>query len=452
MTGVVPHRSALTGELSTATTGERQVVMTDISTLNPRPANARTHSKRQIKAVAASISAFGFINPILVDGSGNIIAGHCRLEAAKLLELKQVPTVCVSHLSEAEIRAYVIADNKLAEQAGWNTEILAIELKELAIQFPGDIRVTGVTTPELDRLLISADPPADEPEVPAVATDRAPVSRPGDVWIMGRHRLACGDARDASAYEALMQGELATCVISDPPYDLKVAGHVSGLGKVRHREFVMASGEMSPAQFTIFLEAALRNLAKASRPGSLHYIFMDFRHIREIMDAGSAAYTEFKNLCVWVKSNGGMGSLYRSQFELVFVFKNGSEPHINNVELGKHGRNRTNVWHYAGMNSFGKGRDELLAMHPTVKPMAMIEDAIKDCSNRGDIVLDAFAGSGTGILAAENTGRRGYGIEADPHYVDLILTRFGQLGIEARHAETGMTFQEIAAVRSGEGA
>ena len=278
-----------------------------------------------------------------------------------------------------------------------------------------------------------------------------PITRPGDCWLIGDHRLICGDSTDPDTYARLLEGAEAQMIFTDPPYNVPIEGHVSGLGKVKHREFAMASGEMPEAEFTTFLATVFRNLAGHSVEGAIHFICMDWRHLGEVLAAGKSAYSELKNLCVWAKTNGGMGSLYRSQHELVFVFKAGTAPHINNVELGKHGRYRTNIWSYAGINSFGKDRDADLALHPTVKPVALVADAILDCSKRRGIVLDAFAGSGTTLIAAEKTGRRGYGIELDPHYCDVIIRRLAAAAnVEATHAATGRLFAEIEQERTAE--
>jgi DNA modification methylase len=425
------------------------VVLADVETLKPRARNPRTHSKKQLDQIAASIKRFGFVNPILVDKNNRIIAGHGRVEGAKLAGLKLVPTLLVSHLSEDEIRAYVIADNKLAENAGWDQQLLALELKELSIELDFEITLTGFETPEIDLLIktLSGEPPP-EPLVPAVDKAVPAVTRPGDLWLIGNHRLLCGDARDSEAYARLMSGELAGAVFTDPPWNLAINGHVSGLGKVQHREFAMASGEMTAQEFAHFLRQVLTNLTANSRDGSLHFICMDWRHMPDLLQAAQPVYAEFKNLCVWVKTNAGMGSLYRSQHELVFVYKNGTAAHINNVELGKHGRNRSNVWEYAGANAFGKSRDADLAMHPTVKPLTMVADAILDVSNRGDIILDCFSGSGTTLLAAQDTGRRGFGMEIDPHYVDLIIARFKQAhDLPARCAATGSSWEDLGRER-----
>ena len=271
------------------------------------------------------------------------------------------------------------------------------------------------------------------------------VTRPGDIWRIGSHRLICGNSTRSETYQALLGEQRAQLVFTDPPYNVPISGHVGGLGAVQHREFAMASGEMSPAEFTAFLQTVFGHLAAYSVDGSIHFQCMDWRHLQEMLAAGTAAYSDLKNLCVWAKNNGGMGSLYRSQHELVFVFKSGTAPHINNVELGKHGRYRTNVWSYAGVNSFGGDRDDL-SLHPTVKPVAMVADAIRDCSHRKAIVLDAFVGSGTTLIAAEKTGRRGYGIEIDPAYCDVTICRLHAVcGLDAVLEATGQRFAEVEA-------
>ncbi|MCB2014671.1 MAG: DNA methyltransferase [Sphingobium sp.] len=420
----------------------------NIEELVPRSSNPRTHSEKQIGQIAASIKRFGFTNPVLIHDGDGIIAGHGRVVAAKRLGMHEVPTVRLSDMSEVEIRAYVIADNRLAENAGWDETLLGIEfayLSELDLDF--DLSITGFELPAIDLLIEGVDAGDDKGDeadaVPEVASGPA-VTQPGDIWIIGPHRLICGDALDASTYARLLGEARAQMVFCDPPYNVAVNGHVSGLGKHRHREFAMASGEMSREAFTAFLTRAFEQLVAFSADGSLHYVCMDWRHMAETMAAGEAAYTDFKNLCVWAKTNGGMGSLYRSAHELVFVFKAGTAPHINNVELGRHGRNRTNVWSYAGANSFGASRDTDLAMHPTVKPVALVADAILDASHRGSIIVDAYAGSGTTLVAAERTGRKGRGIEIDPAYCDVIVTRMEQLfGLAATLEATGESFAQI---------
>lgn len=419
--------------------------------LKPRLKNPRTHTPRQIKQIAASIEEFGFINPVLIDGSDGIVAGHARVAAAMSLGMTDVPTVRVDHLSPTQIRAYVIADNRLAENAGWDPNLLSLELQELSVQPNFDVTVTGFEMAEIDLIVGEAsDNEPDEADIiPEIDRSLPAVSRPGDCWQIGEHFLLCGDALKPESYERLLQGNRAQAVFVDPPYNVRIAGNVSGLGKNHHREFAMASGEMNRREFTNFLRRALKNLATFSVDGSIHFVCMDWRHIRELADAADDAYTELKNICVWSKSNAGMGSLYRSAHEFIFVYKNGRAKHINNVELGRFGRSRTNIWQYPGMSSFGKDRNTSLAGHPTPKPLALVSDAILDCSKRGGIVLDAFTGSGTTLLAAEKTGRHGYGIELDPHYADLIIQRFEDIyGLGAIHIESDLSFDRVRAKRT----
>ena len=414
--------------------------------------NARTHSRKQIAQIAASIRQFGFVNPVLVDADGSIIAGHGRVEAAKSLGMSAVPTIRLDHLSAAERRAYLIADNRLAELAGWDHEILAIELGELAtLELEFDIEITGFESADIDTILEASRPQPEPAEAQEDLEPRGPaVTRKGDLWHLGDHRLLCADALDPLSYATLLNCKKAQMVFTDPPYNVPIAGHVSGLGKVKHREFAMASGEMSSAEFTEFLAKVLGNLAAASTDGSIHYVCMDWRHIQEVLSAGNAAYTELKNLCIWNKDNGGMGAFYRSKHELVFAFKSGKAAHINNFGLGEKGRYRTNVWDYAGTNTLRPDRMDELAMHPTVKPVAMVADAIKDCSKRGGTILDAFGGSGTTLMAAERTGRHGYLLELDPAYVDVTIRRWqAKTGQKALSPKLQVTFDELEAERAG---
>lgn len=428
-----------------------QIVYRPIEELHPRPNNPRTHSKKQIEQLARSITKFGFTNPALIDDHDGIIAGHGRVEAASLLGMTEVPTIRLNSLSEADVRAYVIADNQLAVNAGWSRELLAQEFKYLTeLDFDFDATITGFDLPDIDAMVGEASQVSDDPDdrVREPTCDQV-VTCPGDVWQVGRHRLICGDSTNAETYAQLLGDERAGMVFADPPYNVPVKGHVSGLGQVQHREFAMASGEMSSDEFASFLAVVFCLLAKASTRGAIHFHCIDWRHAKEMIAAGELAYHELKNICVWAKTNGGMGSLYRSAHELVFVWKGGTEQHINNVELGRHGRYRTNVWTYPGANSFGATRDEDLASHPTVKPVAMVMDAILDCSNRKDIILDPFAGSGTTLLAAQRTGRRGYGMEIDPAYCDLIVRRLQtKCKAKAVLVGDGRTFDVVAADRA----
>jgi DNA modification methylase len=422
----------------------------DPAQLRGRDRNPRTHTPKQIRQIAASIKEFGFINPVLVDGSNGIMAGHGRVEAAKLLGMADVPTVCAGHLTPAQVRAYVIADNRLAELAGWDRKLLALELQELSVELDFDVAITGFETADVDILIGElSEEAADEADaVPEIDWTRPAISQPGDLWRIGHHYLLCGNALDLESYKRILGSAKAQLVFTDPPYNVTIAGNISGLGKSKHREFTMASGEMSGSEFTQFLRTIFEHLCTASADGSIHFICMDWRHMREVLDAAGKTYNELKNLCIWTKTNAGMGSFYRSQHELVFAFKNGGAPYINNVELGRFGRNRSNVWHYAGVTTFGKDRNAELGMHPTVKPLALVADAILDCSKRGAIVLDAFAGSGTTLIAAERTGRKGYGIELDPHYIDTILKRFDSVyGLKAVHTQSNKGFEDIETER-----
>ncbi len=417
--------------------------------LKPYAGNARTHSDKQIDQIAASIRQFGFTNPVLIDGGGGIVAGHGRVAAARKLGNDEVPVIELAYLSDAERRAYVIADNRLAELAGWDQEILAIELQALSdMELDFDLEITGFETAEIDLLLdddhvSDHDPDDDVPE----PVDGPAITRPGDIWQLGRHRLICGDALDAATYTGLMGDERARAVFTDPPYNVKIDGHVCGSGKVTHREFAMAAGEMDKTSFTCFLRDALTAMAEVSLDGAIHFVCMDWRHMDELSAAGTDVYSELKNLVVWAKTNGGMGTFYRSRHELIFVYKVGTAKHLNTFGLGESGRYRTNVWEYAGVNSFGGNQDDL-ALHPTVKPTALVADAIRDVTRRGDIVLDGFGGSGTTLIAAERTGRVARLVELDPLYCDVICQRFEkQTGQLARLARTDQTFDDVALER-----
>lgn len=428
------------------------IVRRNIDSLKPWARNARTHSKRQIKLLARSIEEFGFTVPVLIDEKDNVLAGHGRLEASRSIGLQEVPTLRVDHLTEAQKRAYVIADNRIAEQAGWDEDMLLLEFADLSADLSADasgidLGVTGFAMGEID-LMFDRKHAVDDSEVdvvPLPERDETAVTEPGSVWQLGDHLILCGSSLDQQSYERLLGSERAGMVFTDPPYNVPVDGHVCGLGKVHHKEFAMASGEMNSSQFTEFLRKAFELAVAFSSDRSVHHVFMDWRHMREILDAGNSVYDTCLALCIWVKTNAGMGSLYRSRHELVFVFRNGKDSHVNNVELGRHGRHRSNVWTYPGANTFGSSRDGKLELHPTVKPVALVADAIMDCSNRGDIILDPFGGSGTTLLAAERTGRRARLIEIDPAYVDVSIRRWQDItGNDAIHRDTGITFNELA--------
>lgn len=429
----------------------RELEVRKIGTIKPHPKNARTHPAKQIRRLVESINQFGFTSPLLIDENNVILAGHARWQAAKEAGLKVIPVIVLRGLSEGKKRAYVLADNKIAELAGYDRLALATELEELSSLLAEDdldLSLTGFEPAEIDNLLADLADPETDPadELPEIAA--RPVSRKGDLWILGnRHRLLCDDARHAD-YARLMGGEQAAMVFTDPPYNVSVPKTV-GRGRTKHRNFVMAAGEMPPAVYTKFLSDGLSPAAANSVDAALHYVCMDWRHMREMLDAGDSIYSELKNLVVWSKTNAGQGSLYRSQHELIFVYKTGDGSYLNNVELGRHGRNRSNVWTYAGANTFRAGRMADLTAHPTVKPIALVADAIRDCSRRGDVVLDPFVGVGTTILAAERIGRRSYGIEIDPLYVDAAVRRWQSFAKRDAILEgTRQTFDEIAQARS----
>jgi DNA modification methylase len=427
---------------------ELSVVYRPINDLKPDPSNARRHTRKQIRQLAASIETFGFNVPVLIDGADKVIAGHGRLLACRELGRTKVPTIRLEHLSEAQARAFMIADNRLTEIASWDEVLLGHQLKELAeLNLDFSLEVTGFEMAEIDLLIEGATGPEDDPADQVPEKARGPtVTRPGDSWLLGRHRVYCGNALEDESYRLLMGGDRATLVFTDPPYNVSIDGHAGGLGAIHHRDFAMASGEMDEAQFTEFLTRALGLLARHSLDGAIHFICMDWRHMGELLAAGKRVYAELKNLCVWAKDNAGMGSLYRSQHELVFVFKHGRGTHRNHVQLGRFGRNRSNVWNYPGISSFARSGPEgnLLALHPTVKPVALVADALRDCSGRGEIVLDGFLGSGTTLIAAERTGRVCRGIELDPAYVDVAVRRWQAItGEAARHAESGREFDQI---------
>jgi DNA modification methylase len=419
-----------------------QIEWVPITSLKLNTTNPRRHSQKQITKIAKSINQVGFVAPCLVEDENRVLAGNARIEAAAQLGMTEVPVVRLRHLSEPDKRALIIADNKLAELASWDETLLRQELaflNDLDIDF--DFSAIGFDTAEVDFILGGGTEADDRADALPAIVDVDAVSQPGDLWLLGDHRLYCGSALERSSYDAVLAGNRAAMVFMDPPYNVPIDGHVGGKGPIKHREFAMASDEMPLEAFEAFLSASLGHITNFAKDGAICFVCMDWRHVGELL-AAAKAFT-LKNICVWVKNNGGMGSLYRSQHEFVFVLKCGNANHISNIELGKHGRNRTNVWEYRVLNSFGSGRDELLKSHPTVKPVAMVADAIKDCSHRGELILDPFAGSGTTLIAAEKTKRRSALIELDPLYVDAIVRRWETYtGKQAVCAASGMTFAE----------
>jgi DNA modification methylase len=416
------------------------------------PRNPRRHSPRQIRQIAWSIKAFGFAVPILIDCHNKIVAGHGRFLAAQFLGLIEVPVIRLEYLTTAQAKAFMIADNRLTEASVWDDRLLAESLKELSEQeLDFSIEATGFTVGEIDLriegLMTTGEHEPDAADRLPTVSGQFAISKSGDIWHLGRHALLCGSALSEESFRALLGIKRAQMVFADPPYNIPIQGNTSGHGRVQYRDFTMAVGELDAVEFTSFLTRCCALMAKYSIDGSIHFLCMDWRHVAELLEAGRLAYAELKNFCVWDKGSGGLGSFYRSEHELVLVFKNGSASHRNNLQLGRYGRNRTNVWHYPRVSSFGRQSEEghLAALHPTLKPVAMVADAILDCSARGDIVLDPFLGSGTTLIAAERVGRCCYGLEIDPLYVDTIIRRWQAFtGDTATHAVTGKRFEDLA--------
>ncbi len=388
--------------------------------------NPKLHNRVQITKIRESIREFGFINPVLLDENLEIIAGHGRVAAARDMGLHDVPAIILSHLTDAQKRAYRIADNKLTELGKWSIELLNLEFTELSkLDLNFDLGITGFETSEIDLILDGDGTSGPKNDMVPTLTDDDRRCRRGDIWRLGRHTIICGDALKSESYAAIMGDTKAQMVLTDAPYNVRIK-NIGSMGKIKHDEFAMASGEMTSDEFTEFLGTFMRHAKDYSADGALHYFFMDWKHVREISTAAASVYDEFKNICVWNKTNGGMGSLYRSKHELCFIYKSGHAPHINNIELGAHGRYRTNVWDYAGANTFGGAKDDL-KLHPTVKPVAMLRDAILDVTRRGDIVLDCFLGSGSTLIACELIGRACRGIEIEEKYCDITIKRFETL-------------------------
>lgn len=436
----------------------------EIASIQPHPDNPRTHPKKQIRQIAESIKAFGYRMPVLVDQDTRLICGHARVEACKLIGMELVPALRVTDLSDAQVRALMIADNRLTEVSAWDDQLLGENLKILSdLELDFDIESIGFDYGEIDqRILAIEDIRQDEDDASDEAPDPddvAPVTQPGDLWILDEgesgHRVLCADSTDRASYRRLLGVRRAAMIFTDPPYNLPARA----IGQVcagEHGNFEMGAGEMTPEQFTGFLGGVMEQLCEASEPGSIHYLCMDWRHAPEMLAAGLDRYTNFKNLCVWVKNRPGMGTFYRSQHELVFVFKHGDARHRNHFGLGEHGRTRSNVWSFPSVRSLDATDGdpdgaEALKLHPTIKPVRLIEEAILDCSRRNEIVLDPFLGSGSTLIACEKTNRACAGIELSPKYVDVTIARWrGWTGGEAVHEQTGKTYTELAETRMAE--
>jgi DNA modification methylase len=415
--------------------------LTDVASLKPLGRQTRKHPPAQIRKLQSSIDQFGFVLPIVIDSENRVVAGWGLVLAARKAGLPQVPAVVINDLDEAKLRLLRLALNRLGEESSWDFDALTLEFSDiLEIDLDADLQIGGFEMGEIDVAFARAAGD-EEDELPPLDKTGPAIAEIGDLWILGEHRILCGDALSIASYARLLGEEKAQMVFTDPPWNIPIAGNVSGLGAVKHNDFAMACGEMSPAEFQTFLNAALGLTGMHSIDGSIHFVCMHWSKLRETLAATESIYSELKNLCIWSKSNGGMGSLYRSQHEPVLVFKKGFAQHINNIELSRYGRNRSNVWQYPGQNVLNSGSKGKLSIHPTVKPVALVADAIRDCSHRSGIVLDPFGGAGTTLIAAEKTRRRARLIELEPRYVDATIDRWQRLtGRIAVNAATGAQF------------
>ena len=416
-----------------------------VADLKPLGRQTRRHPPSQISKIKACLREFGQVLPILTDPNNRVVEGEALVAAARQLGLVEIQAVCVSDLSETQLRRLRLALNKLPEYATWDLEALKLELSEIVQSEPHvNLENTGFEIAEIDSILDDGGV-GEEDELPEIDEQARPITQVGDQWNLGDHIIRCDDALKFESFAHLLGPELAGMIFTDPPYNVKIAGNVTRSRFAQRHDFAMATGELTAPQYQTFLQTPLNHCARFSKDGSIHYVCIDWRHLRELFAASESVYTELKNLVVWDKTNPGMGSLYRSQHELIAVYKSGTAPHINNIELGRHGRNRSNVWHYAGQSTLNGTRKSKLLLHPTVKPVALVADAIRDCSNRGDIILDPFGGAGTAIIAAEKTGRRARLIELNPVYVDVTIQRWQRLtGRAVYHAVTGRPFSSSA--------
>ena len=391
----------------------------------------RKFTDSEIEITTKVVKRFGFQVPIIIDNKNQVVLGAALLKAALNLNMEEVPVVEVQNLSEKELNTFTIAINKISMMGELDLENFAYDIQELL--FDIDLNLTpeelGFSSIEMDNLLFTCgfedgDDKEDTPIVKDIEKVNV-VAKIGDIIKLGRHILYCGDALQEESYQKLIGDEKADLVITDPPYNVKIQGNVTK--QKQHKDFVQASGEMTPEEFTKFLNNAFSRLKNFSTPSSLHYIFMDWKHLQEVQSATKDVYDKLLNICVWNKLKGGMGSFYRSQHEFCLVYKNKAGSYCNNIELGKNGRNRTNVWDYPGMSTSNKQAKKLRELHPTVKPVAMLMDIMLDASNYGDLVLDCFGGSGSTLMAAQECGRRARIIEISPEYCDIIIHRWEEL-------------------------
>jgi DNA modification methylase len=418
----------------------------DPSTLKPIPGAPRYHPKSQMRGLGKSLRAFGQVLPILIDAEDRIISGLALWQVATKLGFSEVMVIRIEYLTQPQIKALMIALNRLGDLARWDDEALnaiLLDLHELDLDF--DIEATGFTEIEIELRVQDLDF-TESDETPVVVGDGPAIVTPGELWKLGDHLLFCGDALLETSWPALMPHEQAAAVVTDPPFNVEIDGHVTGSGKHRHREFAVAVGELSQGEFTAFLKTAMSHSHQWSLPGSVHHWAMDWRHVVEIGIAGQATYERFLNIAVWAKNRPGMGSYLRSQHELFFIFAKGGAPARNNIQLGRFGRSRSNVWSYPSAASLAKTAEEgnPLSFHPTVKPLALICDILLDSTVKRDIVVDPFAGSGTTVIACEKLGRTARVMELDPAYCDLIIRRWQHwTGESAVRVVDGLTFAAL---------
>lgn len=417
------------------------------TSLIPMPGAPRQHPKSQIRSLTKSFEAFGQVLPILIDGESRIISGHAQWDVAKRLGMSEVMVIRVEHLNEPQTKALMVALNRLGDLSKWDEQALStilLDLHEIELGF--DIEATGFAEIEIELRIEGLDDVTEAEGEVVLVGDGPTVTQPGDLWQLGDHRLLCADALKEESWQQLMGEDRAALVVTDPPFNISIDGNVTGLGKFRHREFAMATGELSPAEFTAFLQTAMAHAHHWSAPGSVHTWAMDWRHANEITAAGLAVYERYLNMAVWVKDRPGMGSWLRSQHELFFIFGKGGAPINNRVQLGRFGRSRSNVWHYPSAASVARTSDEgnPLSWHPTVKPLALICDILLDSTAKGEIIADPFAGSGTALMAAEKLGRKARCLELDPAYCDTIIRRWQRWsGAEAIRVADGLQFDVL---------
>jgi DNA modification methylase len=417
-----------------------------IDAVGPSDAPFRRHPATELNKIRKSFEKFGVVNPLLVTRNGTIVDGEARWQVLKESGASYIEVIVIADRSSAELKTLRLALNRIGEDAKWDSSNIRIALEDIAAERI-DLDFTGFDTPEIDHYLnldlLQANVEENGSDIPPV--DVRAVSSPGAIWRLGNHSVGCGSATDLAFVSRVLDGRAASVCFVDPPYNIKVDGFITGKGRHRHREFVQGAGEMSTDEYFGLLRDSFLVLKESCSPRALMYACIDWRHVMEMTVAGRACDMPLYTICVWTKTNGGMGGIYRNAHELVCVFRAGTEAPLDNVELGRHGRNRTNVWSYPGMSSFGKEHDKLLGSHPTVKPVTMIADVLRDVTKRGDIVLDTFLGSGSTLMAAQETGRICCGVELDPLYVDVAIRRWqNATGREAVLTETGEPFNDVA--------